>query len=221
MGDKVSYDHYFYARMTVFTLNVQSHGWADLMLQSSQKICSVAVTNVGPNDAVIDTIIACLALMEGASYVAISYFSEPGEHRLRINRSGDELHLSVRWFPDGTAFHSTEEFYHDNERLIYVGDESPWPASLIVFEATVSIWEFAGDVCSSVERNLSRFGPDEYRHHWSDDYPDHEIDRLKRTIECRLKASSRSSSGYTSQDDYALKTIQETSGPHLGDAPAV
>lgn len=168
--------------MDYFAFDIWAPGWATVSLSDGQQALKVRVTNFAHNDPIDDTISACLALLKGAPQATVSYFDEPGERRLRIARSNETLHLSVIWFPDDTPFTPRNEWFHDNQTWVWVGNESPWPTCTEVFKATVPMAAFLADVHSSLHRCYGQLGSEGYRWKWSEDDPLERLLELKRLL---------------------------------------
>lgn len=169
--------------MDYFSFDVWAPGWATVSLSDGQLELKARVTGAAHNDPIDDTISACVALLKGELQAAVSYFDEPGERRLRIVRADRNLELSVIWFPDGTPFRPTNEWFHDNQTWVWVGDESPWPTCSEVFRATVPMAAFLSSVHSSLNRCYSQLGSEGYRRKWSEDDPRERLLEFERLLE--------------------------------------
>ncbi len=170
--------------MTVkhFSCEMHGYGWATVSLSDGGRSYSARATNVAPTDAVHDTIVACLALMDGEPNAGVSYFDEPGERRLRLRRTEYHLDLSVLWFPDDTPYVPTDEWFHDNEQWVDIRNESPWPNCRLDFEATVPAVGFFLDVAESMNRIRQQLGLSGYRQKWSADFPADKLTLLAQRL---------------------------------------
>ena len=148
-----------------FQYNLEDAGWANAIISEGNDSATVIVSYL--HDSLGELTGAVNLLLKGGQESRTIFMDEPGEHLMSlINPKEDELEVELRWFDDWASWDMQSKKDYE-----------------VVFKRTVSLLEFANQVCDNLDHIYINEGTDGYKEKWIEhDFPLDAYLKLKKLL---------------------------------------